>query len=379
MREIGVGIIGWGFMGRAHANALRALPLFYPGVGFVPRIVALCTRNRAAAADAAERLGIPFVTADYRTLLARTDVEVVSICTPNDLHEVMALDAIAAGKRVYIDKPLADTVEGADRIADAAASSGAITQLALQNRFFPATMRAKQLIDEGAIGEILSFQCRYLHSGSIDPNRPIGWKQTAQAGVLLDLGSHALDLITWLIGMPQSLCCAMRTLYSARPTREGGVETALSDDHALITLRMPSGALGTVEASKIATGTLDELSLEILGDRGGLRWQVMEPGYLEFYDNTLPEGPLGGRRGYTRIECGGKYPPPGGAFLPAKSAVGWERSHLHSYYCFLDAVAHGRAASPSVAEGAALQRLLALAATSAAEGRWVDACWQGGQ
>jgi predicted dehydrogenase len=299
-------------------------------------------------------------------------VQVVSICTPNGQHERMVIDAIAAGKRLYVDKPLADTVEAADRMAQAARAAGAISQLALQNRFFPATMRAKALIGEGAIGNVLSFQCRYLHSGSIDPDRPITWKQTAQAGVLLDLGSHALDIITWLIGIPQSLLCAMHTLYPFRPTASGGVEAAPADDHALITLRMASGALGTVEASKIATGTMDELTLEVLGDRGALRWRVMEPGYLEFYDNTLPDGALGGRRGYTRIECGGKYPAPGGSFLPAKNALGWERSHLHSYYCFLDAVAHGRAAEPSIEDGARLQRLMALAARSAAEGRWLD-------
>jgi predicted dehydrogenase len=137
MREIGVGIIGWGFMGRTHAHALREMPLFYPGCGFRPVIRSVCTRRIDAAREAAQALGAAHFADDYRELIAREDIDVLSVSTPNALHEGMILDALRAGKHLYIDKPL--TVDGASaaRIEAAARASGSITQMAFNNRFFP--------------------------------------------------------------------------------------------------------------------------------------------------------------------------------------------------------------------------------------------------
>ena len=245
-------------------------------------------------------------------------------------------------------------------------------QIALHNRFFTSTLRAKEIIDEGRVGEILSFTCRYLHSGSIDPDKPMGWKQGVGGGVLLDLGSHALDLVTWLIGQqPAEVLCAENTLYPERPTREGGICHDVTEDHALMMLRLKNGALGTVEASKITAGTTDVMFLEITGTKGAIRWNLDNPGWLEFYDNTQPEVPLGGMRGYTRIECVGRYPAPGGSFLPAKNAIGWERGHMHCYFSFLNALAQGETPAPGLEESARLQRLLYCMAASAALHGWV--------
>ena len=196
MKIIGVGVIGWGFMGKTHTQALRNIALFYPGIDFQIKLRCICSRRLEKAEEAARLAGFESYTDDYRELLARKDIDVVSICTPNDQHEAMAIAAIQAGKHVYIDKPLAVTSQSAGRIAAAAATANVFTQMVFNNRFTPAVLRAKQLVDEGRIGEVLTFSARYLHSGSIDPNRPIGWKQQMQGGVLLDLGSHALDLLT---------------------------------------------------------------------------------------------------------------------------------------------------------------------------------------
>ena len=317
--------------------------------------------------------GFESYTDDYRKLLARKDIDVVSICTPNDQHEAMAIAAIQAGKHVYIDKPLAVTSQSAGRIAAAAATANVFTQMVFNNRFTPAVLRAKQLVDEGRIGEVLTFSARYLHSGSIDPNRPIGWKQQMQGGVLLDLGSHALDLLTWMIGYPQKVFCKMRTLYADRPTKDGGREQALSEDHVAMLLEMPNGAVGSVEASKIATGANDELTLEIRGEKGALKWNSMDSNYVYFYDQTLPEAAYGGMRGFTQIESVARYPAPGGQFLPPKNSVGWDRGHLHCYYTFLDAVAHGRQPENSVQDGARLQCLMDRIRLSAETGEWVTA------
>ncbi len=372
MKTIKIGIIGWGFMGRTHAHALRAMPLFYPGAGFRAEIAGICSRRLEKAREAAEELNVPYYTDDYRQLLAREEIDAVSVCTPNALHEEIALAALKAGKHLYIDKPLADTAQGARRIADQAKKSGVFTRMVFNNRYLPVTLRARELVDQGRIGRVLSFEGRYLHSGSIDPNKPIGWKQTLQGGVLLDLGSHVLDLITWLCGYPEAVFCAQRTLYATRPTREGGATRDLSDDQTLMLLRLPGGAMGQVEASKIATGANDELTVEIRGEKGALAFDLMQPNYLRFYDNTRPEAPLGGERGFQWIETVARYPAPGGTFLPPKNSIGWDRGHLHCYYTFLDCLARGAAPDNGVGEGARLQMLMERAAQSAAQSRWVD-------
>ena len=372
MKTIKIGIIGWGFMGRTHAHALRAMPLFYPGAGFRAEIAGICSRRLEKAREAAEELNVPYYTDDYRQLLAREEIDAVSVCTPNALHEEIALAALKAGKHLYIDKPLADTAQGARRIADQAEKSGVFTRMVFNNRYLPVTLRARELVDQGRIGRVLSFEGRYLHSGSIDPNKPIGWKQTLQGGVLLDLGSHVLDLITWLCGYPEAVFCAQRTLYDTRPTREGGATRDLSDDQTLMLLRLPGGAMGQVEASKIATGANDELTVEIRGEKGALAFDLMQPNYLRFYDNTRTEAPLGGERGFQWIETVARYPAPGGTFLPPKNSIGWDRGHLHCYYTFLDCLAWGAAPDNGVGEGARLQMLMERAAQSAAQGRWVD-------
>jgi predicted dehydrogenase len=372
MQTIGVGIIGWGFMGRTHAHSVRSLGLFYPGAPFRAHIAGVCSRRVEMAQEGARELGAGFYTGDYRALIARPDIDVVSVCTPNALHEEMAIAAMRAGKHLYIDKPLAADAASARRIADVARETGVFTRMVFNNRYLPAMLRAKQLVDEGRIGNVLSFQARYLHSGSIDPHKPIGWKLGEQGGVLLDLGSHALDLITWLIGYPASVFATDRVLYPERPAPGGGVTRALREDHILLMLRMPGGALGTIEASKIATGTNDELTLEIRGDKGALQFDLMQPNYLEFFDNTLPELPLGGERGFTRIESVARYPAPGGSFLPPKNTIGWDRGHMHCYYTFLESVARGAHPENGVADGARLQVLLQRAAESAQRASWVD-------
>ena len=372
MQEIGVGIVGWGFMGRTHAHALREIPLFYPGCGFRPVIRSICSRRPEIARDAAKTLDAPHFTDDYRELLARKDIHVLSISTPNALHEHMIVDALEAGKHLYIDKPLTVDAASAARIEAAARKSKSLTQMAHNNRFFPSVLRARQLIEEGRVGNLLSFAARYDHSGSIDPSKPAGWKLMESAGVLLDLGSHALDMVAFLIGYPARALCRLRTLYPERPAPGGGTVKILADDQAVMMLEMPNGALGTVTASKITTGAEDELSFEIHGDRGALRWRLTDADYLEFYDNTLPEAALGGERGFRRIASSARYPAPGGSFLPPKNRIGWDRAHMHCYYSFLERVHRGAPGTPDIFEGAKLQRMMDAMVSSHKTGAWVD-------
>lgn len=371
MRTIGVGVIGWGFMGKTHTHSLRDMRMFYPDMDFDVALVSVCSRNREKAERAMREHGFRHATDDYRELIARDDVDVVSICTPNAMHLEMALHALAAGKHVYIDKPMCMDYAEATKLVDAVRRSGCKLQVAHNNRFFPSTLRARQLVEQGKIGDVLSFSFNYLHSGSIDPRRAVGWKQRREGGVLLDLASHALDLLLYLAGDVEAVLCDMRALYPSRPGPDGEAVCDLGEDQVVCLIRLKNGALGTLEASKIATGTDDELSFSVYGQKGAMRWQLMQSDYLDYFDNDAPEVPLGGDRGFTRISCVQRYGAPGGAFL-AKNTIGWDRAHMHSYFAFLDAIVHDGQPSPDEHDAARLQQVMDAMRQSAREGRWIQ-------
>ncbi|HOS43573.1 MAG TPA: Gfo/Idh/MocA family oxidoreductase, partial [Armatimonadota bacterium] len=302
------------------------------------------------------------------------DIHIIDICSPNSAHAEQLLAAMAAGKHIYCDKPLVVGAENMAKVEAALATYPGTAQMALQYRFFPATMRAKQLIDAGALGNIVSFRASYLHAGSVDPHRAMGWKQLKSegGGVLQDLGSHVLDLMNYLIGPIARVVCDANIIYPTRPNAKGELVPVEADDIMLMLAKLPNGATGTIEASKLATGAEDEMRFEIHGDNGAVRFNCMQPNYLEFYDLTQPETPLGGTRGWTSIACVQRFDKPGGAFPGPKFSIGWIRSHMHSAFNFLQAIAEGARPHPSLADGLALQRMLAAAQQSSDAGAWVD-------
>ena len=367
MRTFNIGVIGAGFMGRAHSLAYSSIPFFYDAP-FNARLMCISASTIQRSNDAATTLGFMHC-ATWEQLINRGDVEIVSICTPNALHGPQIMAAAAAGKHVYVDKPVLSGMEGAESVASFLRSNNVINGVHFHNRFYPSVMRAKELIGEGRLGRVISFRAVYLHSGSVDPNRPISWKSDANqsgGGVILDLGSHVFDLIYHLIGEYANINARTTVLYDKRPDKAGNMADISAEDAFTALVRMKCGAEGTVEASKIATGAEDELRLEIHGDRGAIKLSLDHPGQLWFYDNTLPEQPLGGTRGYTVIECLGKYPSV--VFPPGKNTIGSMRAHIHAIYCFLDAVYHNRPASPDIAEGLYIQRVMDAAYRSAREG-----------
>ncbi|NLC59391.1 MAG: Gfo/Idh/MocA family oxidoreductase [Armatimonadetes bacterium] len=371
METLGVGIIGFGFMGKVHTYGYQNLPLFYDPVPVQTKLVGVATTREETARKAASQGGFAFATTDWRELIARDDIQVIHICSPNDQHLEQLLAAIRAGKHIYCDKPLVVNAEDAAQVAAALEEYRGVGQVVLNYRFFPATLRAKQLVAHGFVGNVISFRGAYLHSGSVDPEKPMGWKQLASAGggVLQDLGSHILDLMDYLIGPMESVLCETRILYPERPNPQGERVPVEADDHVVMLCRLTNGALGTLEASKIATGTEDELRFEIHGDRGALRFNLMDPNYLEAYDLREPETPLGGQRGWRKIASVQRYEKPA-AFPPSKLSIGWIRAHLHCLYSFLSAIAEGRPAEPSLQRGVELQRMLAAAARSAQTRTW---------
>jgi len=364
------------------------MPLYFPSLPFRTRLVGVATSRMATAEHAKELLGFERATADSLSLIESDDVDIVHICTPNDQHLPALLAAMKAGKHIYCDKPLTATLAEAEQVAALLPSYKATSQMALQYRFWPATLRAKQLIDEGRVGAVSHFRGAYLHSGSVDRQRPLNWKANADrgGGVLNDLGSHIIDLLQHLLG-PLEPVYATRRVWSNQRRDAADASRSIAhvaEDFAMVTMRTADGTPGIIEASKIATGSEDELRFEIHGEKGALRFNLMDANWLEFYDQTDVDSPFGGNRGWKRIATVARYDAmmqalasdsttqaasskqqseslqgSGGPWPSPKNHIGWLHGHTCCLYNFLAAIARGEPGDPSLAVGIELQRKLA--------------------
>jgi len=280
------------------------------------------------------------------------------------------------GKHVYMDKPLACNYEDACAMRDAAAARPeCVTQMTFQYRFVPALLKAKQLVEEGKLGRLFQVRTAYLHAGYIDPNRPFSWRLDPEisgpGGALFDLGSHVIDITRNLTGGIDSVLHLAKTFIDERPLKEDPSKSAKVevDDVSLLMARFQNGAVGTIESSRLATGVQDELRIELHGSDGAVRFNLMQPNYLEFYDATSPGGDYGGERGFKQIECVGRYPKPA-QFPGPKNTIGWERFHIHCLHNFVSHVAQGKHTQPDVADGAKTQAILEAAIQSSKSHQW---------
>lgn len=374
MKLYRVGIIGFGFIGKVHAYGHLNLPLFYAPVPCRTQITHICTSRPETAEKGRAQLGAQVATTDFRAITENPDIDIVHICTPNNLHKDQLLSAMAHNKHIYCDKPLVVDMAEAREIERALQGYRGIAQMCFQNRFFPATIRARQLVEEGFLGQLLEFRACYLHSGSANPDAPLKWKLSAQSGggVIADLGSHIMDLMRHLVGDFDELLAMTHIAYPERPSAEDPQIKVRVDaeDCVRLLVRTCSGAAGTIEASKIATGAEDELRFEIHGSSGALRFNSMAPHYLEAYDASQPDQPAGGRRGWTRIDCGQRYAEPAG-FPGPKFTIGWIRTHMACLAHFLSSVASGVPGEPGLGQGLYVQQLIECARLSAQGGHWV--------
>ncbi len=376
MKIYNVGIVGFGFIGKVHAFGYRNLSMYYDPVPLEARITHVATSRPETAEKARNLVGADHAVTDYREITENPDVDIVHICTPNHLHKDALLSAIRHNKHIYCDKPLTATLAEAEEIRARAAAYRGTAQMTFQSRFFPAVLRARQLIDEGWLGEVLEFRCGLLHGGSADPRAPLKWKLSAAAGggVIADLASHALDLVHHLVGDYESILAATKIAYGERPSVDDPAKMVPVDteDCVMLLARMKSGALGNIEGTKLATGSEDELRLEIHGSRGALRLNGMAPHHLEAYDATVPDKPIGGMRGWTRIDVGQRFPEPAIGFPSPKNTLGWIRVHVACLANFLQDVAAGRPGNPGIDQGVYVQHLMESVRRSAAESRWVE-------
>jgi len=373
MPPLGIGMLGYGSIGKLHALAYRSIPGLYPAL---PRytMAAVCTTSMETAGAAARDGGFSRACADMRALLADPDVHVVDIVLPNHAHKEAILLALDAGKHVSCEKPLALSGAEAREIAAAAARSRGRLGMIFNYRFVPALVKAKSLIDAGALGDIYGFHSEYLHGGYQDASRPLTWRmrfESSGGGALVDLGSHVIDLLRWFLGEVAQVFAETRTYIAQRPLTKGGDELGrvTVDDAAWAQLRMASGALGSLIVSRFATGSADDLRIRIEGSKGALRFDLMDANWLYFYDATRPAA----EAGWVRLETISSFP--GASVPPARAILGWDRLHAESQYRFLKAILEDRDPSPGLADGLANNLVIDALYASARSGRWeaVDA------
>ena len=370
-KHLHIGIVGFGAMGRTHAYSVTSLPYFYSPLPFSASVRGICTTDRDKTAQICDALGFARAYADAYDMIADPEIDVIDICTPNNTHFEIADAALDAGKSVLCEKPFTVSFEQAAALADKAQRKGLVCGVVYNNRHLAAIMRAKQLIDQGALGRILSFSFHYRHDSDIDPTRTVGWKQDATvcgAGTLYDLGSHAIDLCRHLCGELTSISGKSHIAFDTHKQKDGTLWQTNADEAFYMTATLASGAVGQISVSKLAHGTEDGLTFEIFGTGGALRYSLAECDILYYMDANQPKLPLGGTAGFTAISASGRYPAPGGKFPAVKAPQGWLRGHIHGMYLYLDAVASGKHFSPDFCDGAQIQRIMKAAMQSDAQG-----------
>ena len=372
-KAINVAIVGKGAMGRAHSASIAYLKYCYKNLPFEVKLHTLVTRNPDTARADADALGFENYALTFEEAVNNPEIDVIDICTPNNLHYDMIEKAVKAGKHILCEKPLAINGEEAKKILSLTENYGKCCGMVFNNRHLPAIIRAKQIAEEGKLGRILSFRTVYRHSSGTDPEKAAGWKQNKDicgAGVLFDLGSHAIDLLYCVLGddaqyKVSDVKAVTQIGFETRKGMDGKAWKTNAEEAVYAVARLENGAVGTIEASKINVGANDDLSLEIFGTDGSLRFNLMDPNFLEFYDNTADGAHYGGYKGYTRIECVNRYDIEGSVFPGMRAPIGWLRGHIHSMYNYFMAVYNGTDVSPSFKDGAYVNQVMQMILDSA--------------
>ncbi len=384
MDRLGVGLVGYSFMGAAHSQAWRTAGRFFD-LPVAPDMAVLCGRDAAAAGAAAARLGWRSVETDWKQLLTRDDVDLVDICTPGDTHAEIAVAALDAGKHVLCEKPLANTVEEARAMvaaAERARASGVRATVAFNYRRVPAVALARRLVEQGRIGQVRHVRATYLQDWIVDPEFPLVWRldrDRAGSGALGDIGAHIVDMAQFVVAdhvagvsaitetfVPERPLASSSTGLSASGGTEYGAVTV--DDAALFLGRFAGGALASFEATRFATGRKNALRLEVNGSAGSVAFDFEAMNELWFYDGG--EDPE--TAGFRRILVTEPTHPYGGAWWPPGHGLGYEHTFVHEVVELVRDLAAGTDPTPSFADGLQVQLVLDAVARSAAAG----SCWQ---
>lgn len=386
MKKLNVGVIGAGFMGKAHVVGYSNMPkLFWPPPA-IPVMKTICDIIPEIADESVERYGFQKSCTDWRDVINDPEIDVVSVCTPNNTHADIAIAALEAGKHVLCEKPIASTLDDAKRMADVAqkmAEKGIINMNAYQYRRVPAIVLAKKLIEEGSMGEILNIRCTYLQCWSADPASPLSWrfqKSIAGAGTLGDVGSHVIDIAQYLAGEIDEVVSLMKTYITERPMQEGGVDLLGTvkldsdakkapvdvDDEVSFLMKLKSGAVGSIEATRNAWGRNNHITVELHGTLGSISFNYERLNELQVCFSNDPDD----RRGFKTIYTG-----PAHSYGPATwnipgMNIGYGELKTIEMLDFITAVTTGVLPSTHFGVGYQIERVCAAVQESAKSGKW---------
>src|SRR5690625_1939724 len=382
MDKVKVGMIGYKFMGKAHSNAYRALPMFFPE-SMQPEMKVICGRNEEAVSKAAKQFGWAEYTSDWKQLLSRDDIDLIDINAPSNVHKEIAITAAKAGKHIYCEKPLALTLKDSREMLAVAESENIKHMIGFNYRFTPAVILAKKLIEEGRLGEIYHFRAWFLQDFITDPNFPLVWrlqKEIAGSGAHGDLGAHLIDMAHYLLGDITEVIGMSETFIKERPipenmeglsatnTKSSNKGKVTVDDATLFLARFSNGALGSFESSRFATGHRSTNSFEINGSKGSVIFDFERLNELQVYFDDDKEDV----QGFLRVVATDDAHAFSEAWWPAGHAIGYEHTFTHAFVELMDAFRENRQPVPNFADGVKCQQVLEAVETSIESKRWIN-------
>lgn len=383
-RALNVAMIGGGFMGKAHAAAYAAMPMFFWPAPAIPVRKVVVDITDALAEEGRARFGFEAASSDWRKTIARSDIDVVDIVTPNNTHAEIAIAAAEAGKHIICEKPLARSGDEAKTMWDAVKKAGVINMVAFNYRRTPAVALARKYIEEGRIGTILNFRGTYLQDWSADPDSPLSWrfqKKIAGSGSIGDIGTHVVDIARYLVGEIAEVSALVRTYHKTRPVQKGGLDKLGAaeknataeraevdvDDEVVTLLKFADRAIGSLEATRNAYGRNNFLTFEIHGTRGSIAFNYERRDELQvmFADDPADA------RGFRTVYSGPAHPYGSGLWPIPALGIGYTETKIVECYDFFSAIVSGKQPSPSFEDGYRTERVADALSESGGNGQWV--------
>ncbi len=372
-KKLNIGLVGCGFMGRTHSNAFGKVNQFF-GLEYEPVLKAVCARNAASAEAFAQNWGYQSFETDWRKLVARRDIDLIDVASPNDTHAEIAIAAAQAGKMVMCEKPLGRNAAEAKKMVAAVEAANTPNMVWYNYRRVPAVALAKQLVDEGRLGRVFHYRAKFLQDWTISADLPQGgaglWRldaSVAGSGVTGDLLAHCIDTAMWLNGPIDTVTAMTETFIKERShTITGKVEKVTIDDASAFLARFHNGSLATFEATRYARGHQALYPLEINGADASIMWDLHDLHRLQYFEH----GDESRVRGWRALHItDGDHPYMKHWWVPGLQ-IGYEHTFIHQVADFLEAVAGGKAASPTFREALATDYVTDAVLQSAHSGRW---------
>jgi len=385
-KEIGVGLVSVGWMGKVHSRAYQAIPVVYPELGIKPRLVIAADTEPSRGVYAKEVLGYEESTLDYHEVLNHPDVDVVSICAPNFLHAEIGIAAAKAGKAFWIEKPVGRGVAETTSVQEAAKAAGVVSSIGFNYRHAPAVEKAKALIAEGRIGRVTNIRGVFFADYSAEPNGALSWRfnrKLAGSGVLGDLMGHLVDLVQYVVGPVESVSGMTSTIIKQRPIQQMGVGTHFdvieggelgdveNEDYAGMMIRFAdnavgAGAVGTLEASRVAVGPRASYNFEIYGTEGSIRWDFERMNELE-----VAVGRKGDLVGYTRVMAGPDFGDFSHFQPGAGTSMGFDDLKVIEARKFLESFTGAKHLNSNINDAVSSAAVIDAAERSAESGQWI--------